>query len=301
MTIAAAELRQNDATPPNWGVRVCADDFGLSEAVNQGILALVRLGRLDGVSCMAGGAAFVQGAPALLEAVAAAPCKVEIGVHLTLSEFAPLGPMPRTAPEHCLPGIGTMLVRGVLGRLDGAEIGDELTRQVRRFREVLGRPPDFIDGHQHVHLVPGVSGVIAACREIWGAGTPWIRSCGCPTADLLRLPTDRAKAGFLAALSVRSSRPGGIPTNPAFYGVNSFSVGEDFGALMRGWLRLAAARPSGALIMVHPGLAPNGAGGPRDVIAARRPQEFAYLAGDGFAQDRRQVSTQLRPQTADAG
>jgi predicted glycoside hydrolase/deacetylase ChbG (UPF0249 family) len=32
----------------------------------------------------------------------------------------------------------------------------EITRQVRVFAEHFGRPPDFIDGHQHVQLFPQI-------------------------------------------------------------------------------------------------------------------------------------------------
>lgn len=35
------------------------------------------------------------------------------------------------------------------------QVREELEAQLSRFRELLGRDPTHVDGHQHVHVLPG--------------------------------------------------------------------------------------------------------------------------------------------------
>lgn len=35
------------------------------------------------------------------------------------------------------------------------QVREELEAQLSRFRELLGRAPTHVDGHQHVHVLPG--------------------------------------------------------------------------------------------------------------------------------------------------
>lgn len=261
---------------------LCADDYGLSEGVNRGICRLVRQGRLNAVSCMAGAPALDPAA--LMDAVAAAPIPVAIGLHLTLTEYAPLGPMPRLAPDDALPGIGRVLMTAFRGGLDAVEVGAEIDRQYRRFEEVFGARPTFLDGHQHVHLVPCMRNSVVALAAAQPAGF-LVRSCRVPWSHQLRL-TD-LRASFLSALDrplSRRLRLEGVAANIAFYGVNRFVPGMDFGALMRRWLGLAAAQQEPALIMCHPGEAAPPGTWP-DPIALRRPEELAYLTNDDFPAD----------------
>ncbi len=266
-------------------MRLCADDFGWSNAVNAGIVALVRRGRLDAVSAMPAAPAFAEGMPVLLAASEAAPRPVEIGLHLALTGLAPLGDMPRTAPEGRLPSIKTLFARAGTGRLDRTEIAGEIARQAERFREVTGRAPDFLDGHEHAHLVPGVGTSLMAHHGAWTGGQDtWVRACACPLADLPRLPEARVKAAVLGVLSGAFHARHSVPRNRWFYGLSGFRPQTAFAGLMRRWLALAARRREGALIMCHPGEA---VADPADPIAATRPLELAYLASDAFLEDRR--------------
>lgn len=35
------------------------------------------------------------------------------------------------------------------------QVREELEAQLSRFRELMGRSPTHVDGHQHVHVLPG--------------------------------------------------------------------------------------------------------------------------------------------------
>lgn len=45
------------------------------------------------------------------------------------------------------------------------QVREELEAQLSRFRELLGRAPTHVDGHQHVHVLPGARGGGAVVRS----------------------------------------------------------------------------------------------------------------------------------------
>ena len=264
---------------------LCADDYGLSADINDAILTLVRTGRLNAVSCMAIGSVF-DDAP-LLAAVTEAPFTVQVGLHLTLTEYTPLAAMPRLAKEGRFPSVGSLLAKSHLRQTDRAELREELARQFDAFERTFGRKPDFVDGHQHVHIFPGiredVAELAAARMGTKETGSGWVRCCAAPMSDLIALRNPRAV--LLNAMS-RRQRPhllrAGLHSNQRFYGVNTFDRHHSYRTLMQAWLKLAAKESSSTLIMCHPGL---GGENPEDPIAARRADEFSYLQSDQFEED----------------
>ena len=62
----------------------------------------------------------------------------------------------------------------MLRRLDPEIIRAEVIMQIAAFRDLFGRAPDFVDGHQHVQLYPQVrDGLLAAVKE--KAPEAWVR------------------------------------------------------------------------------------------------------------------------------
>ena len=264
---------------------LCADDYGLNTQVNDAILALVLAGRLNAVSCMAVGPAF--DGQSLIDAVSRSPIPVQIGLHLTLTEYTPLTPMPHFAKNGTFPTVGSLLVRSHLRRTDRAVIKLELERQLDAFISIFDRPPDFIDGHQHIHIFPGIREIVVELADAWmegqGPNPGWVRCCDAPTVDLIALRDPRAI--LLAAMSRRhrSDRSRAAPRgNDRFYGVNTFDRRQSFQALMQRWLGFVAKGSSPSLIMCHPGL---GAPVEGDPISERRADEYLYLNSDLFFED----------------
>lgn len=272
---------EGDALPV---LTLCADDFGLNLAVNEAIIALVQQGRLNAVSAMAVGEEFEAGAEELLIACNRAPLRVEIGLHLTLTEYAPLGVMPNLAPAGTLPSVNTLLLKSHARFLALQELRDEIYRQWRRFIKVIGRRPDFIDGHQHVHLLPQIREIVADLAQHELPRHGWVRSCHASGAKLRARGLFSAKVALISHLSKtmrgRLERAG-IKTNAHFYGVNDFKRTQDFARLMQGWLSLAAQDDGWVVIMCHPGMVPR-EGAVHDPIAERRVDEFEYLASSNL-------------------
>jgi predicted glycoside hydrolase/deacetylase ChbG (UPF0249 family) len=258
---------------------LCADDYGLNEAVSTAILELAGAGRLSAISCMSASRHWRVHAPWLLPLQG----RVDIGLHLTLTELAPLGNMPRVAPEDRLPALDRVLRDGLLRRLPRAEIAAELRRQMVAFVEHFGIAPDFIDGHQHVHLLPGVrEAVFELWQEFVAPRRGWLRSCHEPLPAILTRGVEPLKATIISRLSApltKGARVRGIVTNDSFRGVHDFSGRRSPEVLFPAFFQGAGERP---LVMCHPGRSTRGGS---DEIAHWRPREFAYFSSDRFLEE----------------
>ena len=144
---------------------VNADDFGLTEKVNEAIVACHRHGIVTSTTLMANGAAFEHAV-----ALAARTPGLGVGVHLNLTEGRPVSApaaIPTLVSEGGLlafsPG---RLVRGLCsGRVRLADVERELRSQIEKVL-AAGVPVTHVDAHKHVHLWPSLFAmVIRLARE----------------------------------------------------------------------------------------------------------------------------------------
>jgi hopanoid biosynthesis associated protein HpnK len=136
---------------------VHADDFGLDEPVNRGIVEAHDRGIVTSVSLMATGAAFDDAV-----ALARSRPNLDVGVHLVLTEDRPLtGASSLVGSEGRFPPHVTQLTgKRMRGAIDLEDVRAELDAQVRRVR-ATGLAVSHLDGHQHVHVLPGIAAVVA--------------------------------------------------------------------------------------------------------------------------------------------
>jgi len=254
---------------------VCADDAGLVDGVAESVVALAAAGRLSAASCVTNAAGW-RAAAALL---ASPRSPLELGLHFNLSEGPPLSAALR-AHWPTLPGLARVLAQAHLRTLPLAAIGAEFAAQVDAFAAALGRMPAFVDGHQHVHALPGVRRVVLDAVAAWPEA-PAIRSTGRvlgPGAAFKRWVIEAGGGRALARMLVARS----VAHNRALLGAYDFKAG--YRPLMQAWL--AAAPNDGGLLFCHPGaLASAGERRDSDPIAAARRREAAYLASDDFRAD----------------
>jgi predicted glycoside hydrolase/deacetylase ChbG (UPF0249 family) len=267
------------ASPP-IRIWLCADDYGISPGVNRAICDLIGRGRLNATSVMVVGPAIGRDEVSALKAAAADSPRCAIGLHVTLT--APFRPLTM----HFRPVDGGMFLRfpkllrfGLTGRLDPELIRTELMVQFSTFAELFGCTPDFIDGHQHVQLFPGVrDAFLAAVKE--AAPDAWVRQCGRGRRPLLeRFGSPKALVlDVLSAAFRRRAERSNIAFNPDFAGAYDFSGKSDFGGLMQRFLR---GMPDGGVIMCHPGVVDDVLAG-LDPLTAQRECEYAFLGGEQF-------------------
>lgn len=243
---------------------VCADDFGMNSEIDAGILSLAQLGRLSATSCMAGAPMFKQDAPALKAS------GLQTGLHLNFTEA--LGgsgmfvPLPR------------LIMRTYARRLDFEAVRGQIVRQLDAFEDVMGREPDFVDGHQHVHQLPQIrTALLTELAQRYAAKLPWLRYTGVRAQPTVP-PRLRYKAQIIQTLGANRfanlARGWGFALNAGFLGVYDFQGGAaNYEALLQAWLRHAQA---GDVLMCHPASRVNASDG----LGAQRFAEFQVLAGE---------------------
>lgn len=253
---------------------LCADDYGISPAVSAAIRDLIARRRINATSVMVVAPSFSK-----TEAVAlrdAAADRAAIGLHLTLT--APFSPLSRGfAPVRggaFLP-LAEMAGRGLGRMLTPARLEAEIAAQIAAFRSAFGRAPDYIDGHQHIHVFPRVGeALIRVASE--AAPEAWLRQCRRALRHSLE-----PKGLILDALSRRFSRlaaRAGRRTNTAFAGTYNFCPGADYTKLFPDFLD---GLPDGGLVMCHPGRV-DAELARLDPLTDLREREYAYFLDEAF-------------------
>jgi chitin disaccharide deacetylase len=255
---------------------LCADDYGISPAVSTAIRELVARRLINAASVMVVTPSFSASEAAGLREAAAA--HAAIGLHLTLT--APFRPLSDFAPvrDGAFLPLNGMAGRGLLHRLDAARLEAEIASQLAAFRHAFGRTPDYVDGHQHVHVFPQIGDALIRVIKR-DAPRAWLRQCGRAPAA----PKSFAdpKGYVLDALSARLRRLAareGVRTNPAFAGTYSFRPDADFSKLFDEFLD---GLPDGGLLMCHPGKVDQELR-QLDPLTDLREREYAFFLGERF-------------------
>lgn len=143
---------------------VNADDFGLSEGVNRGIIEAAEWGIVTSASLMVR-----QPAASAAAAYAKKFDGLGIGLHLDLGEWIYRG-------DQWMP------LYSVVPTNDAAAVEEEVACQLKQFHDLLGRNPTHLDSHQHVHREEPVRTIMLELARQLGVPvrecTPGIGYCG---------------------------------------------------------------------------------------------------------------------------
>lgn len=254
-------------------VAICADDYALSFGVSVGILKALEGSRVSATSAIVTSPRW----PAMGRELIRFAGQADIGLHLNLTIGRPLGSMPGFAPDGRFPAIGPLTRRALAGRLPLDEIRAEIGRQLDRFETVVERPPDYVDGHQHVHVLKGVRAALFDALAARGlAGKVWIRDPGDGPHRIALRRANARKALAVRALATgfrRAARRRGFRLNDGFAGFSDFNPGRDYAAAFESYLRAPGRRH---LVMCHPGHVDDDLR-LLDPVTVTREQELAFL------------------------
>lgn len=275
-----ANLRLNHrAMSHRHAFALCADDFALSPAVTRGILEALTAGRLTATSAMTTQANWPEAASAFR---ALAP-KADLGLHFNLTLGGPLGAMQSFAPNGAFPAMNSIVPAAWRGGLPRQEIRDELRRQLDAFEQSYGAPPDYVDGHQHVHVLPGIADDLIAELSSRGlAGKCWLRDSADRPRRIFARGRHWGKALTVAGLARgfrAKARAAGFTLNDGFSGFSDFDAKGDHAGDFASFLRAPGARP---LIMCHPGHVDDELAR-LDPVTDSREAELAFLLSDNFS------------------
>jgi predicted glycoside hydrolase/deacetylase ChbG (UPF0249 family) len=256
---------------------VCADDYGISPGVSKAIRELISKGRLNATSVMTIFPGLDEEAKALSNTPS--PTPVQIGLHLTLTGgFAPLVSPPMATPDGKMPSINALLSPLARFRISKSAVVLEIEAQIAAFTRAFGRVPDYVDGHQHVHLMPAIrkTFVETVARLVPKA---WVRQCA-PAQKRALLTADN-KTRVIGALSIaleRLANRSGLKTNPSFSGAYDFGGSDRFSDLFPRFVRELT---DGGVVMVHPAFIDDVLRS-RDILVERREEEYSLLVSEGF-------------------
>lgn len=124
---------------------VAADDFGISEMANDRILELAKAGKIDRVAVMADGMLSQEEINDLLH------LGIKLDIHLNITEKFKTN---RKLKEGIIKRSVMFLTRYVGREISASKVKKEWEGQILKFKEMIGKYPDGINSHQHVHYYP---------------------------------------------------------------------------------------------------------------------------------------------------
>jgi predicted glycoside hydrolase/deacetylase ChbG (UPF0249 family) len=259
---------------------VTADDFGIGKKTSEGIIRAHLHGPVTATSVMTVTGDHVRASVPLL---AEAP-NLDLGLHLVLTRC---GEKPIMARESS--GLvdrdgefftnGKLWMRAFMGKLDQVGVADEIAAQTEMFHKLVGRAPDYVDGHHHSHQLPIVRD---ALLDVMAADLlPRVTRATVEAARIKRkvgsVRIKRMAANFLGKRAAKEFSTHWVWTNDSFFGMLSD------GDLRRAfpWEKYLKALPDSGVVewIVHPGL-PDETLVDRDDYRAARVDELEALTSD---------------------
>ena len=148
---------------------VNADDLGWTEGVNRGIVEAHRNGIVTSASLLANGDAFESAVKLALATPA-----MGVGAHLNLSDGKPVSPVESVSSivnedGEFAGGPESMLLKVARRNLRMKEIESEWDNQVRKIK-AAGIQPTHLDGHKHIHMLPGMFEIAVRVAKRHGIG-----------------------------------------------------------------------------------------------------------------------------------
>ncbi len=279
---------------------VIADDFGIGPETSRAILELGQEQLLTGTTLLVTSAH----AGEAVEAWKCAGRPLSLGWHPCLTMDRPLSAdVPTLVDAHgnFFP-LGTLLKKLFLKQIALVDVERELRLQQQRYLDLVGAPPELVNGHHHIHIFEPIRSVLLDMLDGEGAppvgpnltarqeprppgcSKPYLRRVVEPWRCFWKVPGVRLKRRFLSLMGKGSAKhqtafPGadellGI-TDPPFVGLPDF---------FSKWLR--ASRASSVELMVHPGYADTTIegrdGSVTDGQLARRVTELTALRDVSF-------------------
>ena len=262
---------------------VNADDLGWTAGVNRGVAEAHRNGIVTSASLLANGTAFAEAGE-----LAAKTRGLGVGVHLNLSDGLPAA--PREAVPSLLNDSGEfeggpdgLLLKIATRALSMREVETEWEAQISKIRGA-GIEPTHLDGHKHVHMLPGLFEIALRLAKRHGIGAIRVShevsnlrvalSAGALRASVVLKQGVQARGLKLLARDAREQADkAGVSTADYFCGIAQ--TGE---LTKEGVARLLRSLPEGTTeLMCHPGYADEALRKTATRLQASREKEIEIL------------------------
>ena len=234
-----------------------ADDFGWSESVNQAVAQAHMFGPVSSASLMTCGPALAQAGE-----ISRANKGLGVGLHFTLTQARPVAPVDQVRSLCNSSGRffsrGQLMTRLFTGRIRPAQVRAELAAQLA-LAEQQGLSLTHIDGHQHIHVLPKISGLVLETAKQRGLAVrvPLEQRLPYPHGNVHSRMGQMLKKSLLRRFCCRFGQQAfrlNIRANTHFRSYFGLAPQPEAPAL-ENYLRLLEDLPPGVTeIMVHPAL-----------------------------------------------
>ena len=238
---------------------LCADDYAQSQGIDDAIIQLIQQKKLSAASCMTLSPHWPKAAKRISPAIRK---QAAIGLHLDFTHFTPVASHPK------------LIALSYLRLLNKQQVSQHINHQLDLFEEALGAPPDYVDGHQHVHQLPQIrEALIELLSKRYGSKLPWLR--------IARPPLNEGLKGWIIrwlganALQQQAQKMGFLFSD-CLLGVYEFRGDKaSYKHRLINWLKDAKKHGSdnAAILMCHPSLESTD----QDAIYGARLVEFEVL------------------------
>lgn len=228
---------------------VNADDFGITRGATDAILACHRAGSVTSTTFMS-----TQPDAAYAARQAQVHERLGVGLHFNLT----LGTASATSSASSITSSGgiffdrrELMMRAVMGRINGSDVGKELDAQYHAMRD-LGLEPTHVDSHQHVHAALPIFRVVAcfAAKHRLPLRLPWRwRGAALGKRLMRRVKESVMDAGLRRCVAVK---PPSVLTNDGFCSVFDLGVPADLVQLADYQTLLNPYTEGVVELMVHP-------------------------------------------------
>lgn len=234
---------------------VCADDFALHDAGDAAIVELAGEQRLSATSCLVLSPHWPSAARRLTPSIRH---QIDVGLHLDFTEFDT--PFP----------LRPLIFMSGCRRLNRRTLRERIARQCDAFENATGTPPDYVDGHQHVHQLPQIREVLLEELARRYPVRPWLRISN-------PAPGHGFKGALIRTLGASALRKAavmaGFRHSRQLLGIYGFDRNPDqYREKMEQWTMAARA---GDALMIHPANAVI----PDDPIGNARMVEYCFFKG----------------------
>ncbi len=229
---------------------LCADDFAMTQGVSRGILLLAQQKRIHATSCMTNREYW----PEWSQYLKPLRPQLRLGVHLNFTLGSSLSTPTGLVREGRFLPLSSVLFYSMLGQLPYDQIRAEIAAQFDAFVRSMQTPPDFIDGHQHVHVLPTIrKALLDECVSRGWQGCVWLRDPSDRIRSIFKRKLAIPKAIFVKILAHRfasQAHKKGFDTNIGFSGFRSFDDTSCFADELKAFQINMGARH---VMMCHPG------------------------------------------------
>ncbi len=258
---------------------LCADDYAQNAEISAGIRDLYAMKRVNAISCMTNMPLWAEEGCKLVDLHDGG----YVGLHLNLTQGDALSSAWQKKYGQTFRSLGWVMTH----RLSRDVLRAECQAQLTAFCQVMGRMPDFVDGHQHVHQFPQIADVMMSLLDVnqfrgmlrVSANPEWQKIFSLKGAVIALWGGWRLRR----LLNTRS-----IACNTSFSGIYAFSDAQHYSDYFKSFL---AHTVDQGLIMCHPG---HPSLDKTDPLQHSRYHEYLYLSSDIFLSDLKQYGMVLK-------